>query len=333
MSHRCPICQFCFPTKTLLEQCQGSRKCNEARQLFLEKEKSLEGEGLGDLTLRTETMIKNERLDSDSEIPPTQNDLPVKRLSCPFCPGSFSSVERLKSHIKLQESRNRENDKHKLVQFLTKMSEEMPIQCSRCKFVFSFEEFHSENYDHAKFCATNRRKSSGTPELSDFRFKCPECPIIALNFSILDDHVRKLHEKEYSRFRTIHCQEVFKFSNKCEDCGFYFATKKELRLHEENCEATKSLKCPFCDQVEDDWQDLVTHVDMSHHQKYDEFRKRKTGFVKYQCDHCLWWFTDDFNICTNCGAEWTRVGPTKKDKRKVLTLFLIYIIYYIYNNL
>ena len=56
-------------------------------------------------------------------------------------------------------------------------------------------------------------------ELTQFRFKCPECPIVAFNFQVLDSHVTQQHAAEYDQFRTTFCEKELGFGNKCDQCG------------------------------------------------------------------------------------------------------------------
>ena len=144
------------------------------------------------------------------------------------------------------------------------------------------------------------------------------------------------HEDQYTQFRSQICEQ-FGFKNKCDQCSFLFATKKDLRLHESTCTLSQSLKCLYCDQVnrfsrccrllnnisqeEDEWQDLVVHVDLYHTEKYNDFRQRRNGHVVAKCDKCNWWFVQDFDDCTNCHAKYVRIpsAPPKSPKKPAKT--------------
>ena len=77
-------------------------------------------------------------------------EVPGIKVTCVFCTGVFGSIDRLKAHIKKQEAKGGKNEPHSILKFMTKISELMPIQCTRCKFTFTYDEFHIDSYDHAK---------------------------------------------------------------------------------------------------------------------------------------------------------------------------------------
>ena len=58
--------------KSLLDQHVGSRKCVEARKLFLEKEQALEGDDSLPMITAYESPVKKERCDSDTEMAPAR---------------------------------------------------------------------------------------------------------------------------------------------------------------------------------------------------------------------------------------------------------------------
>ena len=267
-----------------------------------------------------------------------------KIFSCSECPKSFKNACDFKRHMTVHTSERNFlcefchmsfSFKSNLVRHIQKQHEEKGVN-ERFKCQYCPNEYKD-------------RSSLKTHELRHTEGSNPhQCSICGKSYAAiqsLKDHIKYIHEgetppkhicpvcgkefKKIQNFKAHHRAHLYGKEFECELCGQTFQQRDSLRQHKlyrcknadtllriENREKYKQkFPCtvPMCDKVYSDKRNLLTHIQIIHEGKTDNFVcdicsksfSRRTSLVAHKMLH-----TGEFKIfsCENCSASF-------KDKR------------------